>query len=281
MDSDADFRRPPTLSETRAPYSDRLTITQWNPYKAEVALMHAAGRTKPEILNRLHIQGFPASPKQLRKRMKEWGYDLSNWGTESISAATEATKLSKARSDITMDVSDASPESMDRQTASEALSFTEGLEVSAWSPYAAHSTPGCDEYASNASTDDIQADEESVISRQTFATHPSDSSSLREYRHECKRLDEIRLLEKQARREAMAATGTLAEPEHRYVYKSQRVRGCKYECHICKHVNSNSECKENRCRRCHHKSCSACLDWPKPCQSPGESESNTFAVNHG
>lgn len=280
MEPGAALCEPYTLRETRAPYSGRFTPEQWNIYKPEIALMHAAGRTKPEILIMLHTQCFPASSKQLRGRMKKWGLDLSNWGTDSISVATETTKRSKARSDITMGGSDASPESVGSQTASEAKTATEGLEVSAWSSYASHSAPSCDEYTSNASIEINQADEESVNSRQTFETHPSDSNSMREYRRECYRLHEIHQLEKQARKEATAVAGIFAEPEHRYVYRFPRVRGCKYECHLCKHVNSKSECKEDRCRRCHHKRCTVCLDWPKPQRSPGEIESEAFEINH-
>ena len=272
-----------TINLPKEPYSDRINRRQWDISKANIAILHSEGYTKPDILDMLQADSFMPSYKQLRSQMDRWGLNRSNRGKtgQGVGLTTaEDTEGSDSEPESSTEEREISSETISLKTTSSENFLTENPAVFGWSSFAAHSIPSCNQSASSALVDDAQSDGESIISRQTFATHPSDSSSFREWRQDARRLDDIRKAEAFAHWQAQADAGLLTESQRFRVYKAVRIRAPKYECHFCKQVINKPRSFERTCRRCRHKRCTACLDWPKPQKLPGKIGSETCEINH-
>ena len=273
-----------TIIPPRAPYSERVDGRQWDMYKADIALLHAEGRTKPEILDMLRENDFLPSYKQLRTQMDRWALNRSNCGRICEGPGrtnVEDTEVSDSEPESSTHGLETLSESTNLKTSSNTKSPTEGPVVFPWSSFTTPPISAYNQFASCVLVNDDHSDDESVNSRQTFATNPSDSSSLRDWRQETRRLDEIRKIEAMAHWRALADAGLLTESQRSYVHKSIRIRYYpKYQCHFCKQINNKRRSDEGTCRRCRHKRCTACLDWPKPQESPGKIRSETFATTN-
>jgi hypothetical protein len=265
-------------NQTRA-YSDRIPKSEWDIHRDLVVEMHSLRYTKAEILDTLRFKGFLPSLKQLRKRMKQWDLQTGasgprpppHWMThptvEEHKAATEEKDDLLMNIDIEMDI----PCELHQEP------FAEG--PTSWASYATHSLPDYDQ-STTRMTLDAQSDQASVISRQTFVTHSSDSKSLKLFRHVSRTANEISKMDQHNRSHSAAKAGPLADSGRQCKKNIIRVRHHgRYQCHLCKHVSARPTHIHAICDRCSHQRCDNCLQWPRASQPSGEKENDGLGIN--
>jgi hypothetical protein len=266
MDSENVMVRFNTPNEIKTAYSDRIPPSEWDIHKTEVALMHTKGRTKAQILEMLGTRGFLPSVKQLRGKMHAWGLEYDNWGP-SRGRSMLHSHLRYQNPEITNDTQEAAvsnyiclPMRMRYgSSAPEAEPLTES--TGSGSPTSAMPAPMFDGGRSAHVLLEAESDGDSVVSRKTFATHPSDRTSLRLFRDDCRRLDKIYYEEMARRWQAMADAGLLTDVQSRRSFKAIRQRIHGYICHTCNQVMKPPHRTDQRCKRCSHQRCAACPEW--------------------
>lgn len=270
-------------NQAKTVYSDRISKSEWDIHRDLITDMHSLCYTKAEILDILRSEGFLPSPKQLRTRMYQWDLHAGNWGA----GESGSRPLSNWTADLIVEEYQAAMEDeddlhmnididIDIPCTSDQKPFAE--VPTSWASYATHSLPNCDQPTTRM-TLDTQSDQASVISRQTFVTHSSDNKSMKFFRQECRRVNEISKMDRHNRSHEAAKAGLLTASGRQYMAESIGVRThSRYQCHLCKHVSTSPKQRDAICNRCSHQRCGACLQWPKASQPSGENENDALGI---
>lgn len=263
-------------NETHAVYSDRIPWSEWDIHTTDIVRMHSGGLTKTLILRKLETKGFLPSLKQLRLKMEQMGLRAENRGDCSLEAQsfgyTADQRPMRRIDDLCIDLE------IDIAAASEEETFAARPAPFGWSSFAGHSPPNCEENATRAPSS-VHSDQVSIVSRQTFATHPSDDSSTKIFRQECRRINEIPKVDLYNGRQCMAETKPPGLPEHQFAPDFKRMRfHSKYQCHFCGYISTKPKGQDARCNRCSHQRCGACQDWPQASQSSSDSRIDSLGM---